>query len=104
MKKKRVYIASPYTNGDVAVNVRRQLETAHKIMDLGHIPVVPLFCHFQHMLFPRPYKDWLALGLEQVRSCDVVLRLDGHSPGADTETAFANELGIPVVCSIDEIK
>lgn len=98
---KRVYIASPYTIGDVAVNVRTQIETAHKLMDMGLCPIVPLFTHFQHMMFPRPYEDWLKIDLCKIEMCDVLLRLPGESKGADMEAEHAHKLGIPVVFDLD---
>jgi len=99
----KVYIASPYTQGDVAVNVKRQIDCADKLMDLDFIPFVPLYSHFQHMVHPRPYQDWIDIDLEWVKSCDIILRLDGDSKGADGEVKFAESLGIPVVYSIGEL-
>jgi hypothetical protein len=104
MKNKiKVYIASPYTLGDVAVNVKRQITTADYLMDLGYAPFVPLYSHFQHMFHPRPYTDWIDIDLEWVKVCDYVLRLDGESSGADGEVALAVSLGIPVVYNIEEL-
>jgi hypothetical protein len=99
----KVYIASPYTKGDVAVNVKRQLDMADELMTLGYAPFAPLYSHFQHMAHPRPYQDWIAIDLVWVPVCDIVLRLDGESSGADGEVAFAKEHGIPVVFSVDEL-
>lgn len=101
--KTKVYIASPYTKGDVAVNVKRQLDMADELMTLGYCPFAPLYSHFQHMAHPRPYTDWIAIDLEWVPACDVVLRLDGDSSGADGEVAFAKARGIPVVYSLSEL-
>ena len=33
--KKKIYIASPYTKGDQALNVREQIVTGHKLIKLG---------------------------------------------------------------------
>ena len=99
----KVYIASPYTKGDVAINVKVQLDCADKLMNMGFVPFVPLYSHFQHMAHPRPYADWIKLDLEWVRSCDCVLRLEGESSGADGEVEFAKKLGIPVYYSIEEL-
>jgi hypothetical protein len=92
-----VYIASPYTKGDVAQNVRVQLDVADELMALGYCPIVPLFSHFQHLHKPRPYEDWMRIDEEKIRRCDVVLRLPGESAGADREVRLAESLGIPVV-------
>ena len=53
----KVYIASLYTKGDVAVNVKRQIDAAHEVMNNGFAPFVPLYSHFQHMVHPRPYEE-----------------------------------------------
>jgi nucleoside 2-deoxyribosyltransferase len=104
MKKKiKVYIASPYTLGDVAVNVKRQIDCANELMDNGFVPFVPLYSHFQHMFHPRPYTDWIEIDLVWVESCDCLLRLDGESKGADGEVEYAIKLGIPVYYSLDEL-
>jgi hypothetical protein len=100
---KRVYLASPYTLGDVAVNVRKQMEMANLLIDLGYLPFVPLLYHFQHMFFPRAYEEWLAIDKEWVTVCDCVLRLEGESKGADGEVALANDKKIPVFYSINDL-
>ena len=101
--KSKIYIASPYTLGDVAVNVKFQLDTANELMNLGFAPFVPLYSHFQHMVHPRPYQDWIDIDLEWIDVCDYLLRLGGESKGADGEVAYALNLGIPVFYSIDEL-
>jgi len=99
----KVYIASPYTKGDVAVNVRVQLEMANTLMDLGFAPFAPLYSHFQHMAFPRPYEDWIKIDLEWVKVCNCVLRLPGESAGADGEVFYAEQREIPVFYSLEEL-
>lgn len=99
----KVYIASPYTLGDVAANVKRQIDTADALIDNGFAPFAPLYYHFQHMVHPRPYEDWIKIDLEWIKACDCVLRLAGKSEGADGEVAYAKELGIPVFYSITKI-
>ena len=103
MKKTKVYIASPYNKGDVAVNVKRQLDCTDELMTLGFAPFTPLYSHFQHMAHPRPYQDWINIDLEWVTSCDCLLRLDGESSGADGEVKHALENGVPVYYSVEEM-
>ena len=100
----RVYIASPYTIGNVLENVTAQIKVAHELMNLGFAPYLPLLCHFQHTLAPRPYEDWMKQDLEWLTACDVLLRLPGESKGADQEVKFAQEKGIPVRYSLEELK
>lgn len=99
----KVYIASPYTLGDVAVNVKTQIDVADELISRGFSPFVPLLFHFQHMVHPRPYTDWISMDLDWVEVCDVVLRLPGESEGADNEVKHAIEQNIPVYYSLEEL-
>lgn len=99
----RIYVAGPYTKGDVAVNVRKAYEAADRLADLGFAPFVPHATHFWHMLFPRPYEFWLDLDNQFLPCCAAVLRLPGESSGADKEVALARKLGIPVFTEIDQV-
>lgn len=98
-----IYIASPYTLGDPAVNVKRQIDTADELITAGFAPFTPLLSHFQHMIHPRPYEDWTKLDFKWVEVCDCLLRLEGESKGADAEVALALELGKPVFYSVREV-
>jgi hypothetical protein len=99
----RVYIAGPYTQGDVAVNVRTALEAASRLLDAGLIPYVPHLTHFWHLLAPRPYEDWLAYDQHWLACCAVVLRLPGASAGAEAEVRQAQALGRPVYTSLEAL-
>lgn len=99
----RIYVAGPYTKGDVAVNVRNAFEAANRLADLGFAPFVPHATHFWHMLFPRPYEFWLDLDNQFLPCCEGVLRLSGESSGADNEVQLAGTLGIPVFTEIDSL-
>ena len=110
MEEIRVYIASAYTNGDVPVNVRLQMDIADILIDKGFYPFIPLLYHFQHMYNPRRQDEWLKLDLVWVKQCDCLLRLHPVykggvliSPGADLEEEHAKKNGIPVFYSIDEV-
>lgn len=100
---KMIFISSPYKIGDTAINVRRQLDCADKLMDLGFCPIVPLESHFQHLVFPRKYSDWLKIDFEKIKRCDAVIRLTGKSEGADKETIYAKKMNIPVFYSIQKL-
>jgi hypothetical protein len=99
----KVYIASPYTIGDVAVNVKKQIDVASILMDYGYAPFVPTLAHFQHLMYPRPYQDWLRCDVEWVKCCNALLRLPGTSKGADAEVAVAMDNGLPVFYSIMDL-
>ena len=98
----KIFIAGPYTRGDVAQNVRAAIDAAEKIIEAGYVPFVPHLSHFQHLIHPRPYEDWLRLDREWLKVCDAIVRLPGESPGAVGEIAFARELEIPVF-TLDQV-
>ena len=114
LNKPIVYIASPYTKGDVSVNVHFQCKIFDELMDDGIVvPVVPLWSHFQHTIFPRQYKDWIAYDLALLCRYDACLRLDvineklnyhqHDSSGADGEVEEFRRLGKPVFFSKSEL-
>jgi len=107
-----VYIASPYTKGDMARNVHHSLLVANTLIENGYTPFAPLLAHFQHMMFPQDYDTWLKLDMDWLAKCDVVLRMKKHlltgeklpeSSGADKEVIFAGQKNIPVVESVEEL-
>jgi hypothetical protein len=100
---RRIYIAGPYTNGDVAINVRRAILAANDLADRGFAPFVPHLTHFWHLLIPRPYQFWLDLDMQFLSCCEALLRLSGVSLGADTEVAEAQQQGMPVFWDIDAL-
>lgn len=109
-----VYIASPYTKGDPAINTHFQCQIFDRLMTDGAVwPVAPLWSHFQHTLFPRKYQDWLAYDLAMIPRYDACLRLNAENPqlkyvetqssGADKEVAEFKRLGKPVFYSIEDL-
>jgi hypothetical protein len=107
MSKPFIYIASPYTKGDQAINTRSQLALFDELMNDGLvIPYAPLISHFQHFLFPRPYQDWVDYDLALIPRFDACLRVNAtyadldydvmESKGADGEVMRFRELGKPV--------
>ena len=63
MHKPSVYIASPYTKGDVAMNTHFQCKIFDQLLTDGKVlPVAPLWSYFQQLLFPRPHEDWIRYG------------------------------------------
>lgn len=101
MKPKRIYIAGPYSKGDVVMNLRAVILVADKLAQAGHFPFIPHLSHFWHLLCPHDYEFWIGQGLAWLEVCDYVLRLPGESIGADREVERAKELDIPVLFMID---
>lgn len=98
-----VFISSPYTLGDKADNVQRQIEMAHTLLDYGYCPVAPLLSHYLEQWHPRPWEEWMEMDMALLARCDALLRLAGESRGADREVAEARRLGIPVVFSVEQL-
>jgi hypothetical protein len=109
-----VYISSPYTKGDPAINTHFQCKIFDQMMNDGIVwPVAPLWAHFQHTIFPRPYQDWFAYDMALIPRYDACLRLNAEDPqlnyiqtqsaGADKEVAEFRRLGKPVFYSLDDL-
>jgi hypothetical protein len=114
MEKPVVFIASPYTKGDVAVNTHFQCKIFDRLLTEDRvIPVVPLWTHFQHLIFPRPYQDWLKYDQALLRLYDCCLRLTAkhesmqyeqfESSGADAEMETFRKQNKPVFLSIEDL-
>ena len=96
MKKKLVYISSRYLNGNQAENVAIQLDIAHKIMDLGGIPIVPHLHHFLHIHKQRPYEEWTEMMLRYIDTADCVFHVPCISSRVDKEISYARKKDIMV--------
>ena len=99
----KVYVAGPYTVGDIACNVAKNIRIGDKLLKLGYTPFVPLLTHFWHILYPNHYDVWMDYDEKWVLSCDVLLRTPGESSGADKEVKLAIAHNIPVVYSVAEL-
>jgi hypothetical protein len=116
MNKPFVYIASPYTKGDAAINTHFQCRVFDELLSCGRVwPYAPLLSHFQHTLFPRPYGDWVEYDNAIIPRMDACLRLDAthlsddvdyhqhESSGADAEVELFKKLDKPVFYSVQEL-
>lgn len=100
---KRIYVAGAYSGGDVALNVRKAMEAGTQIINAGHSPFVPHLYHFLHLHEPQEYGTWMRVDAAWVAACDALLRLPGHSPGADAEVSLATSQGIRCFAEMDEL-
>lgn len=96
-----VYVAGPYTHGDTAEHVHRAVQVGLAIRRAGHVPFIPHLYHLAHLLCPSPYEFWMALDLAWLSRCDCVVRIPGHSPGAEREAEAAKAMGKPVYYNLD---
>lgn len=94
------------------MNTHFQCKVFDQLLAAGRVnPVAPLWSHFQHTVFPRPYKDWIQYDQEMLVLYDCCLRLDAvlpgyvqrESSGADGEVATFQKLGKPVFRSVAEL-
>jgi len=92
----KIYIAGPYTRGDVAENVHNAIMAAEEIVKLGHIPYIPHLTHFWHLMAQHDIDFWYEYDLVWLTFCDALVRLPGDSHGADEEVETAESLGKPI--------
>jgi hypothetical protein len=98
-----VYIAGPMS-ADPYGGVGNAVRAAEELRLRGYVPVVPQLTAVWAMIGSSAnYEGWMALDLEYIRRCDVVLRLPGVSEGADREVAFALRLAKRVVFDLLEL-
>jgi nucleoside 2-deoxyribosyltransferase len=99
----KIYIAGPYSKGDVAENVRTAIHAGDYCAHFGHTPFIPHLTHFWHFLIHHEYEFWMQQDEAWLRECDAVLRLAGESAGADREVEIAKSLNMPIFYSVFEI-
>ena len=114
MTKPWIYIASPYSKGDQALNVRYQHRIWHALLDMGCVPIAPLWSHYQHLAFPRPYQDWIDYDMAIIERCDACIRLNAtcespayfmsESSGADGEVKAFLAAGKPVFFNLKTLE
>lgn len=112
-KKLTVYIASPYSKGDPAINTHFQCKIFDRLLSDGRVlPIAPLWSHFQHTVFPRPYQDWIDYDQGLLHLYDCCLRLAAEHPpsykqhessGADAEVAHFKANNKKVFYSVEEL-
>jgi hypothetical protein len=116
-KRLMILIAGPYRSGTgddpqkMAENLRRLEQASLPIFRVGHIPMIgewvalPIWnvaggkevgdALYDEILHPTAGR--------LIERCDAVLRLEGASKGADNDVRLANERGIPVYYSIEDL-
>jgi len=101
---KLVYVAGPYTKGIWEYNLREVITAAERLFKEGYIPFIPhTMTTLWALLHPKGKEQWLEIDLEILSRCDVLLRIDGDSEGAEIEVDYAQDHDIPVYESVDEL-
>lgn len=97
-----IYIAGPYSIGNVRDNIRNAVRAADLVIEAGHVPFLPHLSHFWDLISPKDYEEWISYDLRWLEKCEALIRLPGESRGADREVQRANELGLMVWYAMDE--
>ena len=92
-----IYLAAPYSLGDREANVKRAIDAANHLMDLGAYVFNPLLSHYTDMAQSRPPEYWCQFGMVFLERCDILVWLDGESEGVRAEIARAEALDMPVL-------
>lgn len=113
-----ILIAGPYrsgTNGDpdlIARNLARLEEASGPLFRLGHVPMIGEWVALPILrtLDPSDAGDGDGDGdvmyetaHRLLQHCDAVLRLPGESSGADKDVEIAEQLGLPVYRTLEEV-
>ncbi|WP_447948720.1 DUF4406 domain-containing protein [Microbacterium maritypicum] len=111
-----ILIAGPYrsgTNGDpdlIARNLDRLEEASGPIFRLGHVPMIGEWVALPILRTLEPADADAGDGdvmyetaHRLLQHCDAVLRLPGESSGADKDVEIAQQRGLPVYRSLEEI-
>ena len=96
------------------MNTHFQCKIFDQLLSDGKVlPVAPLWSHFQHLLFPRQYEDWIQYDQAMLKLYDCCLRLSAEFPscqyiqtqssGADAEVISFQRMGKPIFYSIEDL-
>lgn len=106
----RVYVAGPYTaptDEAVWANVTAAIDAGIEVYKRGHYPVIPHLTHYVELRSQQigaglTWEDYIVWDRVWLNMCDAFLHL-GHSRGADLELGWAEELGLTIFLSLDEV-
>jgi hypothetical protein len=109
-----ILIAGPYrsgTNGDpalIARNLARLEEASGPLFRLGHVPMIGEWVALPILrtLDPSDAGDGDVMyetAHRLLQHCNAVLRLPGESSGADKDVEIAEQLGLPVYRTLEEV-
>lgn len=93
---KVVYLAAPYSIGDKEANVKRAIDVANRLLDMGIYVYCPLLSHYLDQAQGREPDFWYRFDMIFLGRCDALVWLDGESKGVEAEIKYAEILGMPV--------
>lgn len=92
----RVYISCPITLGNRIHNFAQGCAAHEWLLKHGYAPLNPVATMVLPFAWQIPHETWMAACVPWVHVADAVIRLPGHSAGADDEVGYALSRGIPV--------
>lgn len=98
-----IYISGPYTSnpGPNTLTAMRLFKT---LWDKGFAPICPHWSHFQNILTPMSWEQWIEYDLHLLGDGVAgVFHILGPSEGAKIEVAYAKKLNIPVFTDIHQM-
>lgn len=112
-----ILIAGPYRSGTndnpelIKQNLDRLEAMALPIFRKGHVPMIGewVALPLMHLAGSKALGDevWdeiqYPVAHRLLEKCDAVLRIEGASKGADNDVKIAQERGLPIFYSLDEI-
>ncbi|MHB1950098.1 MAG: DUF1937 family protein [Acidiferrobacteraceae bacterium] len=104
MRRPRVYIAGPLTDGgrldeaEIARHVANAARAAADLIEAGFAPLCPHLSVYLEKITERrlDHATWMECCLPWLDAADAVLRLDGKSAGAEIEANRATDRCVPV--------
>lgn len=105
-----IYVSCPYsadTDEQREANVNRAINAAIKIMQKGHMPVIPTLMHYldkeaQKQGIKFTWQDFMDWCLVILQPCDAILYM-ASSTGCDIELAESKQTGKKIFYSLEEI-
>ncbi len=109
-KSMKIYIAGPYsadTWQQKELNAVKAVKAGLSLFKKGHYPFIPHLFHWADDCAIKngieiTWQEWMEWDIEWLVECDALLFL-GSSPGADIELKAAQELGLKIYYSTDEV-
>lgn len=99
----KVYVAGPYTKGDVVMNVRKAIDVAEELIRHRFVPYIPHLTHFWHFIHHHDPDFWYEYDFHWLDFCDCLLRIPGESKGSDREMQRMISQGKPVFLDIESL-
>jgi Domain of unknown function (DUF4406) len=100
---KLIFIAGPYTSGNLDTNVQKAINAAEQLAQNDFVPYVPHLSRYWHDEYNHPKEFWMKVHQEYIFRCDAMLMLPGNSVGTIEEKKYAEKLNKPVFHSITSL-